>query len=233
MTDNNSTDIVTPTLTALEGDWAPVVLPANLPPAAVAAFDEYLAATSGESAEILKYKKGKWTSGANQVAIDLATQMAVDITAISDGHVKWTDRKPISSAMRRVIAGPFTPREELGDLDEDLWPTDPVSDKLRDPWARTMSVGLKDIVNWTEYLYSTSSIGGLNTLRRLLRSIRAGIAKGLTGVPIVALQSDSYVHDLYDEVFTPQLPIVAWKSEAELMGSEPDLDSELSDEISF
>ena len=79
----------------------------------------------------------------------------------------------------------------------------------------------------------TSSVGGLNAIRRLLRGIRAGLAQGHQGVPIIALESDSYEHPEYGEVFVPQVPIVAWKSEAELMGAEPDLDSELSDEISF
>ena len=231
MTDSSSTDIVMPTLTALEGDRIPIVLPANLPPTAVAAFDEYLAATSGESSQILKYKKGKWSAGTAQTPKDLGTEMAVDISSIADGHVKWVDRRPVASAMKRILAGPFTPREELGDLDEDLWPTDTISGKPRDPWARTKSVLLKDTDTWEEFTFSTSSVGGLNCIGGLVQKIRAGIAKGLAGIPIVKLESDSYMHELYDEVFTPHLPIVAWKSEAELVGGEPDLDSDLEDEI--
>ena len=148
------------------------MLPSNLPPTAVAAFDEYLASTAGESAQILKYKKGKWSAGTDQTAVAIGTQMAVDITSVSDGHVRWVDKRPVSSAMRRVIAGPFVPRAELGDLDEDLWPTDPVSGKPRDPWARTMSCGMKNIETWEEYTFSTSSMGGLNAVRKLLRSIQ-------------------------------------------------------------
>ena len=231
MSDNNSTETVMPTLSALEGDRTPIVLPGNLPPAAMAAFDEYLQATSGESAQILKFKKGRWSTGTDQTAIALGTEMAVDVSSISDGHVKWIDKRPVASAMRRIIAGPFKPRDELGDLDEDLWPVDPVSNKPRDPWARTKSVLLKDTETWEQFTFSTSSVGGLNCIGNLVQKLRAGMAKGLAGIPIVVLESDSYMHPEYDEVFTPLMPIKAWKSEAELMGGKPDLDDELNDEV--
>ncbi len=234
MLDHDSTDeTVAPTLGALQGDKAPVVLPSNLPASNVTAFDAYLASTSGKGAQILKFKKGRWTAGTAQTLIPLDTEMAVDVSSIRDGHVKWIDKRPVNSAMTRIVAGPFTPREELDDLDESMWPVDPVSGKPRDSWARTKSVLLKDTDTWEEFTLSTSSVGGLNCIGNLVQKIRAGIAKGLTGIPIVKLESDSYMHELYDEVFTPQLPIVAWKSEAELMGGEPDPEPGLDDEIPF
>ena len=173
------------------------------------------------------------TSGAQQTPVALGTEMAIDVSSINDGHIKWIDKRPVASAMRRIIAGPFTPREELDDLDEQLWPADPVSGKPRDPWARTKSVLLKDTETWEQFTFSTSSVGGLNCIGNLVQKIRAGMAKGLTGIPIATLESGSYMHEKYDEVFTPELPITAWKSERELTGGEPDLDSDLNDDVPF
>ena len=68
----------------------------------------------------------------------------------------------------------------------------------------------------------TSSVGGLNCVRRLAGDIRAGIRQGQAGVPIVSLQANSYQHPEFDKVFVPQLPIETWKSEAELTGQAPE-----------
>jgi hypothetical protein len=226
MTDSSSTDIATKTLPAIQRSGF-------LPPDALVGFDEYLQSTSGQAAAIVKYRKGKWTIGIDQTPILIGTRMAFDITSPSDGHVKWENKRPVDSAMQRVIAGPPPARDTLGDLDEALWPPDPISGKPRDLWARTMSIVLKDIESWEEGVYSTSSVGGINAIGKLLRNVRAGIAKGQTGVPIAALETDSYEHHEYGEVHTPVLRLVEWRSEVELMGGEPDVDSDLEDEIPF
>ena len=67
----------------------------------------------------------------------------------------------------------------------------------------------------------------------MLRAYHAGLRKGLTGVPIIRADVGDYKHPKYGKVFVPLFPIVAWKSEGELMGGPPDLDSDLSDEIPF
>jgi hypothetical protein len=217
--DRTADETVTPTLPALKGEDAPITIPSNLTPENLEGLDEYLAATAGESSEPCKYKKGSWRR-LDATVLPLGTEMAVDVASISDGHVKWVNKKPVGSDMRRCIAGPPTPRDELDDTDESLWPVDPTSGEKRDPWARTMSVVLKDPATFEQFRFSTSSVGGLNEIRRLLRSIRNAIARGETKIPIVALDSDSYMHPIYDEVFIPKLPLKAWKSEAELLGGE-------------
>ena len=54
-----------------------------------------------------------------------------------------------------------------------------------------------------------------------------------SGIPIVTLETSSYIHEKYDEVFTPVLPIKAWKSERELTGGEADYDADLNDDVPF
>ena len=53
----------------------------------------------------------------------------------------------------------------------------------------------------------------------------------MTGLPVIRLNVDSYKHRTFGKVMVPVLPIVAWRSERELLGGEPGLDVELNDSI--
>ena len=204
----------------------------GLPAEAAAKLDDYLAATAGDSAAFLKYVKSEWLAGVSQDAIEIGTEMAVDIASIRDGHLKWIKKQPVAEAMRPVIEGPFTPREELGDMDESLWPRDE-ENRPKDPWSRTMSVLLKDPETWEEFLYATGSRGGIYAIQKLLRAIRTGLHKDETGIPITALETDSYMHHEHGKVHVPALPLRSWKSEKELTTGEDDFDADLDDEVGF
>jgi hypothetical protein len=132
--------------------------------------------------------------------------------------------------MTPIVEGMFTPREELGDLDKGLWETDD-DGKPKDPWARTTKAPLKDPATGEEYVYSTSSRGGISAIGRLVSGIRRGQRQGNTGLPIIRLGVGSYKHKQYGKVFVPQFTLIGFKSEAELMGGEPNLDADLNDEI--
>jgi len=204
----------------------------GLPAEAAAKLDDYLAATAGDSATFLKYVKSEWLAGVSQDAIEIGTEMAVDIASIRDGHIKWINKQPVAEAMRPVIEGPFTPREELGDLDPGMWP---IGDDgaPKEVWSRTMSVLLKNIETWEECLYATSSRGGIHAIQKLLRAIRAGLHKDETRIPIIALETDWYMHHEHGKVHVPVLRLVCWKSQKELTTGEADFDADLDDEIGF
>jgi hypothetical protein len=209
-----------------------VALQQVLPIEAQANIDAYLEATTAESAKFLKFAKGEWLAGVDDEEIDAGTEMVVNIAGITCGHVKWQNKEVADENMTPIIEGLFAPREALGDLDRDLWDVD--DDGVpRDPWTRTTKMPLKDPATGEEYVFSTSSKGGIGAVGRLVSAIRRGQRQGNTGLPMVQLGVDSYKHKNkeYGKVFVPQFTLVGFKSEAELAGGEADLDAELDDEI--
>ena len=203
-----------------------------LPAGALDNIDAYLEATAAESAKFLKFAKGEWLAGVDEEEIEAGTEVVVNIAGITCGHVKWQDKEVVDESMTPIIEGMFTPREALGDLDRDGWGTD--DDGVpRDPWARTTKMPLKDPATGEEYIYSTSSRGGIGAVGRLVSVVRRGQRQGSTGLPVIRLDVDDYKHKEYGKVFVPKFTLVGFKSEAELAGGEADLDAELNDKLPF
>ena len=203
-----------------------------LPTAALSNIDAYLEATAAESAQYLQFAKGEWLAGVDEEEVEAGTEMVPNIAGITCGHVKWQDKVVVDEAMTPIVEGLFTPREALGDLDKDLWDVD--DDGVpRDPWTRTTKVPLKDPATGEEFIYSTSSRGGIGAVGRLVSAIRKGQRQGNTGLPVIRLDVDDYKHKTYGKVFVPKFSVVGFKSEAELTGGEADLDADLSDSIPF
>jgi hypothetical protein len=204
----------------------------NLPATALCNIDAFLEATAAESAKYLKFAKGEWLAGVDEEDVEAGTEMVVNITGITCGHVKWEDKVPVDESMTPIIEGMFTPRESLGDLDRDLWETDD-DGAPKDPWTRTTKVPLKNPATDEEFIYSTNSKGGIGAVGRMVSAVRRGHRQGNTGLPVIRLDVDSYKHKNkeYGKVFVPQFTLVGFKLEAELAGGEADLDAELDDEI--
>ncbi len=202
----------------------------DLPIEAQANIDAYLEATTAESAKFLKFAKGEWLAGVDDEEIEAGTEVVPNIVGIACGHVKWQNKEVVDESMTPIIEGMFTPREALGDLDRDAWDVD--DDGVpRDPWTRTTKMPLKDPATGEEFVYSTSSRGGIGAVGRLVSAVRRGQRQGNAGLPIIRLDVDDYKHKQYGKVFVPQFTLVGFKSEAELAGGEVDLDAELDDKI--
>ncbi len=204
----------------------------TLPATALSNIDAYLEATAAESAKFIKFAKGEWLTGVDEEEVEAGTEMVPNIAGITCGHVKWEDKVPVDESMTPIVEGMFTPRESLGDLDRDLWETDDDGDP-KDPWTRTTKVPLKNPATGEEFIYSTSSKGGIGAVGRMVSAVRRGQRQGNTGLPVIRLDVDSYKHRRkeFGKVFVPSLPVIGFKSEAELAGGEADLDAELDDKI--
>jgi hypothetical protein len=192
--------------------------------------EQYLDATAEESAQFLKFVKGEFQYGVDEETLDAGTELALKPDSIEAGHVRFFDNKVTDEAMTPVCNGMFTPRDQLGDDDEALWETDD-DGKPSDPWRRCRRFQCKSLETGEEFIFSTFSQGGRRAVDKMLRGYHTGLRKKLTGIPIICNDVDDYKHPKYGKVFVPQFPIIAWKSEAELMGGEPDLDAELNDSI--
>jgi len=187
--------------------------------------------------EPLRFKDGRFLEGFDKNEVIEGTVLRVEPTSVQDGFVKYEDRKPVDWRMREWISGaPPIDRNALGDLDDGDWPDG------KDPWAPTMFLAMKD-AEGKLFKFSTHSVGGANSVRRLLREWRRQRDRHLGLVPVIALGADSYVHRVHSNtVHVPTFAIVGWEpwdDDAspliEVTGDDPRtlVQDDLEDEIPF
>jgi hypothetical protein len=156
--------------------------------------------------EPLRFKDGKWLQGFDKAFVEPGTVMRFAPLSIQDGYVKWDDGKPVDWRMREWISTqvPIL-REDLGENDEADWPNG------KDPWAFTLIAALKD-AEGTFYKFSTGSAGGINAVKKLMRTWRRERDRYPGKVPVVALNTDSYVHKVHkNTVMIPVFDLVGWE----------------------
>lgn len=157
--------------------------------------------------EPLRFKDGKFLQGFDKNIVEKGTVLRIAPTSVQDGFVKWEDGKPVDWRLREWISSTQLPiyRDTLGDMDESEWPDG------KDPWAYTMLLAMKD-AEGTLFKFSTSSVGGANAVKRVLREWRRQRDKHPGLVPVVALGSDSYVHKVHrNTIQIPTFEIVGWE----------------------
>lgn len=161
-------------------------------------------------------KDGKWIFGAENVEVEPGSRWAVDPLLIEHGYVCWT----------RYPEGDKRPPEKKGEI---MVPHNrPLPDRatLTDhgfPWAD--QIGFKVVCvsgedTGTQTQYSTTSLGGLDAIRKqLIPAVVQQIAKekqkGPIGpqskvVAVMELRSTFYVHPRYGKTYTPIFNIVDW-----------------------
>jgi hypothetical protein len=167
-----------------------------------------LRSRSGFNGTSLKFVKGKWQLGRDE--LDAAnTRLVARPDWAMHGWVKWSDKKLVDLRIG-YVADNFVPpeRSALGDLDQEQWA---LWSNSRDPWNLQWHLPLYNQVSGAELVWSTDTVGGKSALGALLHAyadrIDAGEAKSL---PIVELGSSTYPHMSYGPVHVPQLDIVGW-----------------------
>jgi hypothetical protein len=156
--------------------------------------------------EPLRFKDGRFLQGFDKNIIEEGTVLRIAPTSVQDGFVRWEDGKPVDWRLREWISATLPIyRDSLGDTDEREWPDG------KDPWVYTMIVALKD-AEGTLFKFSTSSVGGANAVRRVLREWRRQRDRHPGLVPVVALGSDSYEHRTHKStVRIPVFEIMGWE----------------------
>lgn len=152
----------------------------------------------------LQFKDGKFLRGFDKNEVEEGTLLRIAPTSVQDGFVKWEDGKPVDWRLREWISRAQLPiyRDTLGDMDKINQPDD--------PWAYTMLIAMKDEDD-VQLKFSTSSVGGANAVRKVLREWKRLRDKHPCQVPVVSLGSDSYEHKKHKtEVQFPVFEIVAW-----------------------
>ena len=193
--------------------------------------DPYLktAARVATTASFLKYVKGVFVFGIDEDEVELGTELVPNMEEAKIGWLKWKDGEVVEEKMFPWATGhPY--REDLGDLDSDMWEVDD-NGKAIDPFAETATLPLKNPRTGEEFTFSTSSTGGRQAVAKLVYAWRHGVTQGKTGLPIITLGSDTYRHKKYGPVHYPVFKIMRWEDEADLIAGKTD--AELEDEIPF
>src|SRR5262249_27227213 len=129
-------------------------------PATPAPENPYLkiAAEGGDNpGQLLKFVKGKWMIGDEQVAI--GTEYVCYLNQAMRGWTKFEDNKATNRVIGKIADG-FTPpeRSELGDTDEAKWKRD--EGEPRDPWVHQYMLPMVSVDTGELITYVTGSEGG-------------------------------------------------------------------------
>ena len=158
----------------------------------------------------LKFTKGDWTLGEDDQEVPPDARFVANLEEYYRGWVRWWDGKPTDHLIGRVIdRHRVPPREELGDLDESKWETEP-SGARRDPWAKTVYLAMRDMSNDEIVCFTSSSDGGRKAVARLADHYDRKRHLFKAKMPIVCLEQESYQHKVYGKILKPRFNVVDW-----------------------
>jgi hypothetical protein len=201
----------------------------------------YGAVASAGGTPFLKFDRGKFKYGLDDDELPLATRLVPNMSEVMIGWLKWSKGEVVDDAMIRLAEG-YKPaaREDLGDTDASLWDTDDAG-KALDPWTFTNTVPLKQPGPGAEFIFTTSSKGGISAVGKLCTAYGNGRLANEGKMPLVELGTSSYPHKRYGEVHVPVFRVVGWfdvtgggdSGEVPERPKRADTEPELDDAIPF
>jgi len=179
-------------------------------------------ATEYGNQTLLKYVKGEWSIGEEEVP--LGTKYVAFIDELACGFIKFNeDEKPKVRLEKLKFGKDKVPkREDCGDLDKDGWEIGDDGNPA-DPWQPIMQLPLSPLDCIGELvMFSAIGTGGARSAVADLcgiydRSPRNGL------LPIIELRTRSYKHRKYGVVHVPVLKLASWHQ------TGPDLSGETDD----
>ena len=87
---------------------------------------------ASQTAPFLKTVKGDFKFGTEDETLEPGTQLVPHMDELKTGYLKWKDGEPVEELMGLVGEGNIPTRSDCGDMDHDLWPTDPNGER-KDP----------------------------------------------------------------------------------------------------
>jgi hypothetical protein len=187
----------------------------------------------------LKFIKGEWTLGEDDREAPADARFCANLEEVYQGWVRWWDGKPTEHLIGRIIdRHRVPPREELGDLDESAWETEP-NGARRDPWAKTVYLALRNLSSDEIICFTSSSDGGRKAVRKLADRYDRLRHRYKAKMPVVTLESESYQHKTYGKILKPKFRVVDWAFWDDETAANPDgalqlqHAAEMDDEIPF
>jgi hypothetical protein len=197
-------------------------VPAPLPqsaPAQLTALEKYGRSGGDLFGDLLKFsgKTGAWTAGAQGIEVPIGTQLVAILPEMLAGYVKWSDGELVEQALVPVTEAydPKALRVSLGDTDRDKW-AQGEDGQHGDPWKEAAYLPLKNLKTGAEYTYSTSSLGGVRAVKKLVATyawqLRAAPETTANHLPVVELGARSYKHAdrKRGTIFNPMLTGIDW-----------------------
>ena len=168
---------------------------------------------------LLKYVKGEWSIGEEEVP--LGTKYVAFIDELACGFIKFNEDAAPDVHLSKVKFGrdKLPKRCDCGDVDESEWEVGDNGNPV-DPWQPIMQLPLSPVDHIGELVvFSAIGTGGARSAVADLcgiydRSPRHGL------LPIIALGTSSYMHKKYGRVHEPVLKLDSWHRTA------PDLNGE-------
>jgi hypothetical protein len=145
---------------------------------------------------LLKFSKfGEYCAGSEDEEIARGTALAVYMSTLEIGWVRWEDGRPVDDSNMGLIADGYVPpkRHELGYLDRSQWEAYD-DEEPRDPWQFTNQLVMVDRENEEFFTFTTSSKGGLGAIGELAKDHGKHIRLHPDEMPIVKLDGGSYKH---------------------------------------
>lgn len=152
---------------------------------------------------LLKYSKGDWLIGVEQIEVEPGSQWAINPLSLYHGWVSWDSE---SRTLEGEVMVPMTEAQPpKGSLPHTGF-----------PWEEQLSLQFKCLTGEDEgeqLKFITSSKGGVATLRDLIKTIMRQLDTDPDNpCPVVLLKSSHYPHKKWGKVYTPVLEIVGWMS---------------------
>jgi hypothetical protein len=174
---------------------------------------------------LLRYKKGKYCIGDDEVA--LGREYIAFCTEWTIGWCRWQDGQIVEERLGKPAEGYSPPdRDELGHTDKSAW-----EDGDSDPWARQSLLPLEDCESGEFIVFVTSSFGGKLAIEKLVNRYAREIGTGRNlGNPIIKLGSYERTNKEYGPIPTPMFEVVGWENENAPL---PPLKEALNDDIPY
>ena len=168
--------------------------------------------------KILKFQKGKYYVGDDEVAVN--SEMIAHVTQLARGWV-FKGGELIDRHIGKVVEGFVVPqREDLDDTDRTKWERNDRNEP-RDPWVLQTYLPFEHPDTGELLVFVTGSAGGRSAVAGLVKTASHNLHKGQ---PIIQLGVRSYRHKQFGRIENPDFPIVSWTGDA---SQHPAFDDEI------
>ena len=189
-------------------------------------------ATEHGNQTLLKYIKGEWSVGEEEMP--LGTKYVAYIDELACGFIKFNEHAAPDVRLGKVKFGKdkLPKRHDCGEVNEDEWEIGDNGEPV-DPWQPIMQLPLSSLDRIGELVvFSAIGTGGARSAVADLcgvydRSSRHGL------LPIITLGTRSYKHKKYGTVHVPVLKLDSWHRTGPDLSGETENPDAGDDEIPF
>jgi hypothetical protein len=174
-------------------------------------------AKQAQTIALLKFAKGKWFIGDDEVAA--GREFIAHPDQLAQGYTKFVGGKVVEQKIG-IVADPtfvLPSRDELGDTDENRWEIDN-NGKPRDPWVLQYFLPLEDGDTGELMSFTTSSQGGNSAIGKLTGLYLNNMHRGR---PMVQLATGFYKHKTFGRVEVPEFKVSGWAGAVPVVSHEP------------